>query len=264
MLDGELATSAVEEIRSHVQSCERCRSLVSALEGASVETATALRLLDVEPDLSAAKVSVRSKGEERPASDSFFHTWSLPKAASIALLLTGAAVTALPGSPVRRWMAEGWQALTGSSELADHERNPDAISEDPTISLPDQATPETGAGISASAEAVEIWIHGLSQEADLRVLWTDGEEAWVYAGEGTRYTSTASRLEAFDPPGTVRVEIPRTVRRVVLGLDGEILLRKSGGELEILGPVQERSPSEIRFEPGPGSNGGATQGVSNP
>ena len=111
----------------------------------------------------------------------------------------------------------------------------------------DQGTPETGAGIPVTAGAVEIWIHGLPREAGLRVLWTDSEEAWIYAGEGTRFNSTDGRLEASDPPGAVRVEIPSNLEEVVVGLDGAVLLRKSGGELEILAPVEERTPSEVRF-----------------
>ena len=80
------------------------------------------------------------------------------------------------------------------------------------------------------------------------MLWIDGEEAWVYAGEGTRFTILDGRFEVIAPPGAVRVEIPRIFRRVIVGLDGEVLLRKAGGELEILAPVKERTPSEIRFE----------------
>jgi hypothetical protein len=241
-----------------------CRSQLAALEDAATESTLALRLLDVEPDVPAAKLKIRAGLEARPTRTSFVERWSLPKAASIALLLTGVAATALPGSPVRRWLAEGWRALTQSTEIQVPERNPEARSEDPASPFPGQAALEAGAGIAASADGLEIWIHGLSADAELRVLWTNGDEAWIYAGEGTRFTSSSGHLEAFDPPGSIRVEIPRTVRSVVLGLDGNILLRKSGGELEILGPVQERSPSEIRFEPLPAPNDGVGPGVSNP
>jgi hypothetical protein len=115
--------------------------------------------------------------------------------------------------------------------------------------------PETGAGIAAASEEVEVWIHGLSSAAELRVVWTEGEEVWVFAGEGTRFNRDSGRLEAFAPPGVVRVEIPRTLQRVVVRLDGSVLLRKSGEGLEILSPVQRRTPAEIVFDtPGPSND----------
>jgi hypothetical protein len=107
---------------------------------------------------------------------------------------------------------------------------------------------------------IEIRIQGLGAEADLRVQWAEGKEAWVYAGEGTRFNSIAGRLEAYDPPGSIRVVIPRDSREVTLYLNGRVLLRKSGGDLEVLGPVEERSPSEILFGPsGGGNDSGASE-----
>jgi hypothetical protein len=108
---------------------------------------------------------------------------------------------------------------------------------------------ETGAATAVTAGAIEVWLHDLPSDADLRVRWIEGQEAWVYAGEGTRFNTATGRLEAFSPPGPVRVEVPGGAERVVVGVDGQVVLRKSGGQLEILGPVQERTPSEIRFEP---------------
>jgi hypothetical protein len=145
-------------------------------------------------------------------------------------------------------MTQGWHAFVGSAGTTTVPGSPEGTPETPGLLSPEQGAPETGAGVSVLVEGPEIWIHDLPAQAGLRVLWTDGEEAWVYAGEGTRFNSVDGRLEAFAPPGAVRVEIPRALQNVVLGLDGEVLLRKAGGELEILAPVRERSPSEIRFE----------------
>jgi hypothetical protein len=263
-MDGELDQAESDELRSHAESCDRCCAELQNLEAAAAHWDRALRILDVEPDLNMARRRIQARklpGSPRP---SFFTSWSLPKAASVALLLTGFAATALPGSPVRRWLKDGWQAFTESTRDEPVETPSEPGPGDLPATSNEQGPEEAGAGIPVTAEGVEIWIHGLPSDAGLRVLWTDGQEAWIYAGDGTRFTSTDRRLEAFDPPGTVRIEIPRTLARVTLGLDGEVLLRKSGGELEILRPVQERSPTEIRFEPPPLSNDGASPGVSNP
>ncbi len=263
-IDGELGEAEMKELRSHAEACEECRSELGTLEAASAAATLALARLDVEPEVGAARLGVRGRLKGEPTGRSFLTTWSLPRAASIALLLTGAAVSALPGSPVRQWIEEGWRTLTQPPGIEAPESNPVVPSEDPAASAFRGEVGEAGAGIAVSSEGVEIWLHGLSSDADLRVLWTDGEEAWVFAGEGTRFTSTDGRLEALDPPGPVRVEIPRAAGRVVLGLDGNVLLRKSGDEVEILGPVQERSPAEIRFGPSRAPNDGGTRGVSNP
>jgi hypothetical protein len=218
------------------------------MEEVSRETARALLLLDEAPRLDEARIRVMAG---RPSSSPrFFGSFlSLPRAASIALLLTGAAVTALPGSPVRRWMARGWESLTESAQTQ-------SVVEETVEDVGDQTPlssgagiPETGAGMLASPQGLEIWIHDLPAEAEIRVVWVEGEEAWIYSGEGTRFNRETDRLEAFSPPGPVRVEIPRTLNQVVVGRNGAILLRKSGGELEIVGRVRQRTPSEIIFGP---------------
>ncbi len=255
LLDGELEGVEAEELRVHFDGCVDCSEGFQALEAASVNTRRALQLLDTPPRLVAARSRFRARPRGRN------HRFlglpiTLPRAASIALLLTGAAATALPGSPARRWLVGGWNALTHGSGTATF---PDALqgpAPAPTPVSPQGAWPETGAGIPALSEGVEVWIHGLSGQAELRVVWTESDEVWIFAGEGTRFNRDSGRLEAYSPPGGVRVEIPRTLQRIVVGLEGSVLLRKSGEDLEILGPVLRRTPSEIVFEtPGPSNDG---------
>jgi hypothetical protein len=255
LLDGEVEGTEADTLRAHLESCPECQAGAEALEGASRETDLALLLVDTEPRF--ADVRSRVLAKRRPNSRRLFgSSLSLPKAASIAILLTGAAVTALPGTPVRRWMAQRWQALTEFTQTDSLQGDPQETVGDQSAPSPEAGVPETGASIPALAQGVEIWIHDLPGEAELRVLWIDGDEVWVYAGVGTRFNGAAGRLEAFSPPGAVRVEIPRSLRQVVVGLDGSILLRKSEGEVEIFGPVQQRTPSEIVFDaPGPTNAG---------
>lgn len=265
-LDGEAVGQEAEELRAHLERCTECQAVLHELEVASQHSAQALFLLDQEPDLVKARQRIF---ESQPISTAkgpgAWWAISLPRAASIALLLTGALVTALPGSPVRRWMAEGWQALTRvPSERPRLEEGPEIPGSPDPLLQEAPPLPETGAGIPALGNGVEIWIHDLSADAELRILWTDGEEAWVFAPEGTRFNRTDGRLEAFGPPGDVRVEIPRSFARVTVGLNESVLLRKSGEEVEILGPVQERTPSEIRFDALGRSNAGLGGGVSKP
>ncbi|MFH1764785.1 MAG: anti-sigma factor [Gemmatimonadota bacterium] len=254
LLDGEVGGAEADALRAHLKGCLECRAGAEALEEASRKTTRALFLVDTEPRFEDARSRVlaksRQRGRKRPTAAG--SSISLPRAASIALLLTGAVVTALPGSPVRRWMVQGWQALTESAQTDSGLQEPGGAGRDQGALPSGGGIPETGASIPSSTEGVEIWIHSLLPEAELRVVWTNGDEAWVHAGEGTRFNLVAGRLEAFSPPGSVRVEIPRNLEQVTLWLNGSVLLGKSGGEVEIVGPVQQRTPSEIIFE-APGS-----------
>jgi hypothetical protein len=254
--DRELSGTESDGLRAHLEECQDCRRDLDSLELVSRQVEEALSALDVEPPLAEARSRLLSRRVAPRRRPFLAASLTLPRAASIALLLTGAVVTALPGSPVRRWMRQGWSAITGSVQ---EETSPTTPVETPleTETTPLEGIPqESGVSVPALEGGVEIWIRDLAPEADLRVLWTDGDEAWVYAGEGTRFNRAEGRLEASGPPGAIRVEIPRTLRHVVLGLNGTVLLRKTGEELEITGPVQERSPSEIRFEGLGGSNDG--------
>jgi len=261
LLDGEVQGPELDDIQAHLTGCQGCRTSLETLKEASHRTAEALVLLDAEPPLEEARSRIEAHGRLRTQTRrrSGFRLFppipfSLPRAASIALLLTGGAVAVLPGSPVRRWMTEGWQALAGSLQDPIEEGGLQEAPGGPETAPPEAGLPETGASISALGGKVEIWIHDLPSDAELRILWTDGAEAWVYAGEGTRFNGVAGRLDAFSPPGAVRLEIPRSLGSVVVGLEGSLLLRKSGGEVEILAPVQERTPSEILFESPGGTN----------
>jgi len=265
LLDGEVQGQELDEVQTHLTGCQECRSGFDTLKEASERTAEALGLLDTDPSLEHARSRFEAYGKKRKESRRRTGLrpfpslpFSLPRAASITLLLTAGAVAALPGSPARRWMTEGWQTLADFLQEPVEEGAVPASPQGQEITTAETELPETGASIPALGERVEIWIHDLSSDAELRILWTDGTEAWAYAGEGTRFNGVAGRLDAYSPPGAVRLEIPRSLGSVVVRLDGRILLQKSGGEVEILGPIQERTPSEILFE----TPGGANEGMS--
>jgi hypothetical protein len=275
-LDGETDGLEKESIRAHLGRCETCRSMAEAQEEASGRVTRALLLLDREPAASpeealrlvhgrqgvaGAPPTWRQPAVEGPSHPSpggglsrprfgGWRTLPLPWAASIALLLTAGAASALPGSPVRGWLLQGWEALVGShSQVLDAETGTAVHSE--AVVTPEASDPvETGASILAGDEGVELWIRGLPPGADLRVVWVDGNMAGIFAGEGTRFRTEPGRLEAEAPPGTVRVEIPRSLSRVVVGVDGKVLVRVSGDEVDILGPIQRRTPMEVVLRPG--------------
>jgi hypothetical protein len=275
-LDGETGGLEKESIRAHLRGCEACRSRAGIQEEASAQVSEALLLLDRELSMSPEEArrlvyarrrsfSGSHSGQGRAADGRARHSsrngiplplpggrriLPLPWAASIALLLTAGAASALPGSPVREWLAQGWEAVSGSGPGP-----ADAGSGMPvdleTVTAPEPVDrAEIGASILADNQGVELWISGLPAGADLRVVWVDGNMAGIFAGEGTRFRTEPGRLEAEAPPGAVRVEIPRSLRRVVVGVDGRVLVRVSGDEVDILGPIQRRTPMEVLLRPG--------------
>jgi hypothetical protein len=143
---------------------------------------------------------------------------------------------------------------TGGPGIEVQETHP-STQDDPT-GLAEPSSPETGTRIVPGENGVELGLYDLPEDAEIRVLWVEGEQAGIFAEEGTRFRTEAGRLEAHSPPGGVRVEIPSSLGRVLLTLDGNILLRKSGPDVEILGTVQRQTPREIVFGPGSPPNEG--------
>jgi hypothetical protein len=163
----------------------------------------------------------------------------LPLAASLAFLITAGALSALPGSPVRSWVADQW----GSSRTA-------SPSEPLALTGPGNQAAETdlaGATILPTADGVNLYIRGGSGEAEVIVRLVEGEQAGIFAGEGTRFRTEEGILEAVDPPGEVRVEIPRGITSATLFVEGRIFLRKTADGLEIPEPYLTRTENEIRF-----------------
>lgn len=244
-IDGEAERHEAAESEAHLAICQECRGEEELLRASSQTVADALGFLDISPSVQAAKDRFQKK--QRPGRRPFrkFST-PLPRAASIALLLIGGAASALPGSPVRRWAVRGWETVRPTLSTA-----PGTVVEGPEGQHAGSATgniPETGAGLPVLDQLVEISLQGLPPEADLQVLWIEGTEAWVYAGEGTRFTLLDARLEVAEPQGAVRVELPKGPGHILLRLDGQVLLRKSGEGVEIVGRVKERTPDQIVFD----------------
>ena len=179
---------------------------------------------------------------------------SAPRAASFAVLLTAGAAAALPGSPVRQWMVRGWEAISGAespssiASPAGEERGP--------VEGVGGSSELVGATLLAGREGIELHVSELAPTASLTIVLVEGNRAGIFTEEGTRFRSESGRLEALGPPGDVTVEIPSEARQVLVVVNGNIYLRKTGQGLELLGPVRTRTPTEIRFGPsGPSSNG---------
>lgn len=256
-LDGEAAGN-LDTLRAHLDSCKRCGALARRQSGAMATVAEALSLLDVEPGLEGARARILKRNAEGPAPGARIRR-NLPRAASFVILLTAGAAAALPGSPIRRWVTRGWEAISHAEEPVNPTGQGIEAGEPATAATADPGM--VGATIPLRQGGLELVLRDLGAGASLRILLVDGGQAGIFAGEGTRFRSETGRLVASGPPGDVTMEIPLRQPRVLVTVNGQPYLRKTDRGLEILGPVSSRTPTEIRFQPSEsGTNGPSSSG----
>jgi len=231
------------ELRTHLEGCPECRAVAEAQELDFQLLADALPIMDVDPPEEMARARVMAAATQTAKASRRLGI-SLPWAASIALLLSAGTLSALPGSPIRHWIAQTLNsppAMDGSdleaTSLSDTQADPSNL---------------VGATLVNSAEGVTLLIRGLVEGAEVTVHFVDGDQAGIFAGQGTRFRTEDGTLEALDPPGAVRVEIPRGTQAATLYVDSQLFLRRTNLGLEVSGPVQSRTGDEIRFTPSGG------------
>ena len=239
--------AADDEARAHLEACGTCREALATLRERGSEVARALHALDAGWDVELARAEVRARVAEVTAARSRTPTLvgrrsraavlSLSRAAGI-LLVTTAAASALPGSPVRRWLSD---RMDGGESVA---ATPTAAESAPTAA---RASESTGVRLSVPSGPLRVVLRDVAPGSEVRVRLVAGTEAAVFAPAGSRFTSATGRVEAQVTPGEVRVELPTGVDTVSLEVGGRIYLRSTDAGLEVSGPVTSRTDDEILF-----------------
>jgi hypothetical protein len=226
-LDGEARSEDLAGVREHLRLCGQCAAELAALRSLNEEAANALALLDVpapavQPALARVR-QARAAGSGRFASS----RRALARAAMLVLAAAGVASAAIPGSPVRRWLATAVERMAGV--LAPAER--------PAAEAP-VPVPVTGSQAGASAAPaqgrVRVLLMDPGEGALVRVLLTDGPRAVVRADEssGARFSSGAGRVEARGVErGEVVVELPRGALTATVEIDGVVVVSREGDSL---------------------------------
>jgi hypothetical protein len=238
-MDGE-ASGPWQDLGAHLTECPQCAALAEGQVHALETLVEVLSCLDVEPAMERARARVLEKEAESRRLGVILRR-NIPRAASFVVLLTAGTAFALPGSPLREWLARTWETASGPGKAA-----PEAS---PAPAGATTAPEMVGATIPATSDGIELTVLGLPEGSSVRVVLVEGDRAGIFAGEGTRFRSEARRLVASEPPGDITMEIPRGATLVSVVVNGELYLRKTGEGLELLGPVRNRTPTEIRFGP---------------
>lgn len=251
-LDGELSDGAAGRIAAHLEGCERCRRRRRELREASGLLRRALEKADVPaPGVDPREVraaaretgaSGREGAEATPGKTGARRLAGRAglKAALVFLGLATAAAAALPGSPLRSWIA----GAASSPEPAEADR---------------AAAPAATARTSPQAVSIPVSGRAAVRIVDpapglvVRVRVVDGPRLTV-TGRGGRYETGDGFLEVRAPGGgELRIDLPRSVRDARVTADGRLLLRREGGDLRIHAPVADSGEAGVTFALGDGA-----------
>jgi hypothetical protein len=246
--EGQLLAVRDDESRhEHLTACGLCRQSLDELRSRRDVVSGALATLDALTDLEAARARLRERVSAQAAKVPGVvpltrrprrALWSLSRAAGL-LLVTAAGLSALPGSPVRRWVS---RVLAPDAP----EARTEAVAAPAAEAVPSEAE-ATGIRLAVARGPLRVLVLGAATGAEIRVRWVPGADVAVFAPVGSRFISGEGRLEARVTSGLVRVELPRGVVPVSLEVGGRIYLRSTDAGLDVPGPVSEQSASEIVF-----------------
>lgn len=236
-LDGELSESDRRRAERHLEACGECAAALEELRLASRHLTEALARID-RP--APARDPGRVRGLHR-SRKSWVSRRSLAAAAVLLILATGAAA-AIPGSPVREWLARTLRTEAPAvEEPAGQEDAP------PVAAATDR---EAGVAVEAADGDITVRVLDAATGTLIRVRLVDGDRAGVRA-ERARYRTSAGRIDVLGAgPGEVRVELPRGVGSARLEAEGRPLLVVRGREVRILAPAADSAGSEILFRIG--------------
>ncbi|MGH7477299.1 MAG: anti-sigma factor family protein [Longimicrobiales bacterium] len=230
-LDDQLRPEEQRAVAGHVDTCARCATELELLRRASERFSAFMALLDAPaPRLEPARLVERGQWRRR----TLVARRTLARAAAVLVFLTAGALAAMPGSPIRRWAEDAWQTLFGEAA---------APAAPATVEQPD-LRPASGVAVRAADGAVRVVIEGAPPETRVRVRFVAGDVASVGAAGGavtSRFTTGPGtiRVQGGDP-GDLVVELPETVQRASVELNGRLLVIKEEGRLRYGAEPSER------------------------
>lgn len=243
LLDGELDPAARAAAERHLASCAACASAAAELRAARDRLRFALRAADVVAPVEPARAAVRRRAAAAGAGRELRR--GLARAALLVLGVAGIAYAAVPGSPVRAWLAADAPAV--------HEPVAPLAVEPPAERPVEPAV----SGISIRPEDGRVRVVLSASDPALRVHARvgDGELVEVEAtgaAAGARFRTGPGRIEVVGAgPGEVHVVLPRAARTAVVEVNGRVRLLRQDGRMQLLGPVEQDDASGVVFRVAP-------------
>lgn len=232
-LDDEVPAGERAEVAEHLLECARCHAVYERLTQNQALFAQSVSVLDVAPPASRpASGSLRSRA--RTGTSSFV------KAAGLVLAVAAAASAAVPGSPVRAWVAT---VVTGPDPASDPAPNPTA---------PDSVAPvATPAGVSINPADGRVLVvltalEGAAIRLEPAVGVLQASLSVVGAERDPSFRTGAGRVELHDGTGgEVRVRLPVGVDGARLEVDGTLYAESRDGQLVLHVPADTAADGTI-------------------
>jgi anti-sigma factor RsiW len=265
-LDDEMAAADRSALESHLLGCAACRKQLAELRRFGSEVRAALAVSDMVAGTATALQQVRMRRDAlggAPAAATgnarrndaarwtafgkplHFTPVSLLKAASVALVVAAAASLAVPGSPLLAWLRDALQGPTVEPVPESAVPTPD-----PPPAAVQTAMPPAGF-IEPMDGTIQIRLTGAAADAEIRVRLTGEGRAGVHpSGDADpRYRTRPGLIEVSGlGSGDVLIELPRSVPRASIEVNGRLYLLKAGDELTLPGPVTERDDGGVTFQ----------------
>ncbi len=212
LIHGELAEGTRAETEEHVASCDICAAQLAELRDGDAIVAGLLATLDHPLPRRLPPVLTRAPRLSRIAI-----------AASIALLVAGAAAAAVPGTPVHRWVQEH---LTASAHRE--------ISR-PATPVASSSTDQVASGVEVvAAGGLTVSFREPEAAGTLIVATGDGSNVSLRAFSGAvAYQVGAGRIGVDNQRGAGRyqLEVPQTLERLTVLVGSQVIFRSSGGRI---------------------------------
>lgn len=225
------------DARAHMEHCEVCQAALADAEARAASIDQALSRLDQAFDLESAKEAVRARmeagksGASSGGSDGWWSGgWTLGKAAALVLLAAGGAA-ALPGSPIRSWLAEP-------------EPRPEAVFE---ALEPITVTERVGGRMTVGEGPLVVALDGVAPGTEVEVAWVEGSAVTVQAASGTAFSYAADRVQATIAGGPVTVHMPRSADPVSLVVNGRTYLTGGAEGFTTEVATEARTDARVRF-----------------
>lgn len=225
-LDDELPARDRADVAEHLLGCDPCHARYESLTQANALFAQSVSLLDVqarEPEQTFAfPLEASRRRRTRAGAGSFI------KAAVLVLAVAAAASAAVPGSPIRAWVAKALEpAAAPAVDPIPSERD---VAQEPPAPAP------AGLSILPADGRLVVALNGLTGSSIRLAATTDrrASVAVVGADRDPEFRTGAGRLEVRDGAGgVVHVRLPLSVEGARLEVDGRLYAATRGGGLEL-------------------------------
>ncbi|HET7234767.1 MAG TPA: zf-HC2 domain-containing protein [Longimicrobium sp.] len=245
MLDGELSPHQRAAAETHLGGCPACAAELRELRLVNERAAGLLARVDVPAPVAQAQMSMRA----RRMRSSRFGGWqqALLRAAILVLALAGVAAAAVPGSPVREWIATN--VLPHQQPAAPPTLRPAP----PPAPRPAPAAELASSGVSIRLEkgVMRVVLSGASPQLEIVAKLVDGDRASVIArgpvAQKARFRTSPGKIEVLDAgSGALEVHLPRGAGRASVEVNGRTYVAKQGESLVLLPPATAGGGPSVR------------------